>query len=306
MKNLNILFFLMLLSLNLFSQNKELLTNKTIVDLTKMGVSESTIIKKMKTSKCNFDVSVDGIINLKKNKVSSSVVDEMIRIVESTDGSLEPNTAKSGDQKAHHEIGIYLYEPNTKKMKKIDGSNIAATKSGGVGEVIANRYSYGVSNIKSRAILDGYSSRFQIENQSPVFYFYFKNNKPQQGNTSMTEYVYLSSEEFYFTSPSNPNQFALIKLKAKENTREFVTSAQNAYSSTVGTTKNVTVQFFYDKVEDGIYKVYFKEPLEDGEYTFLYSGEVPSFNRGNELNKTNFQMKVYDFSIYNRNNQAQE
>jgi hypothetical protein len=272
-----------------------------------MELSESTIIKKMNSSKCNFDISVDALIVLKKNKVPSALIDEMIKIQEKNDMSpmSMSNKTNSNDPNQMHDFGMYLFNNDKKNLKKVDAIQIGSIKTGGLGEVLANRYTAGIASIKSKAILNGISSKLEIESDQPIFFLYFQKSKTGKDgiNYNYVDQFYMSSEEFYFTQPSTPNQFSLIKLRQREreNTREFVTSAQNSYSSKIGTLSSDIIQFYYDQIENGIYKVYFKEPLEDGEYCFIYSGETPFSSFTNDVNKTKFQMKVFDFSIYNHN-----
>ena len=45
---------------------QEVLTNAKIIDLHKAGFSKEILKSKIQTSTCNFDVSVDGMMKLKK------------------------------------------------------------------------------------------------------------------------------------------------------------------------------------------------------------------------------------------------
>ena len=75
-----ILLLLLLASATTFSQTKiDTLKNETIIKLTKSKLPESVITQKINTSFCSFDVSVDGLIKLKENQVSDSVINLMIQ-----------------------------------------------------------------------------------------------------------------------------------------------------------------------------------------------------------------------------------
>lgn len=64
--------------------------------------------------------------------------------------------------------------------------------------------------------------------------------------------------------------------------------SSNAYGASLGIDERDKVSFNYDLVADGIYKVYPLDPLETGEYCFIYTGAAPTMFSNN---------KVYDFSI---------
>ena len=57
---------------------KEILTNADMIELTKLGLSEATIIEKIRHSQHRFDTSVDALRQLKEAQVSDAVIREMI------------------------------------------------------------------------------------------------------------------------------------------------------------------------------------------------------------------------------------
>jgi hypothetical protein len=62
-----------------FSQTKsDTLRNETIIKLTQSKLSDNLIISKINSSPVKFDVSTDGLINLKKNNVSDPVINLMV------------------------------------------------------------------------------------------------------------------------------------------------------------------------------------------------------------------------------------
>ena len=62
------------------NNNEDILTNQTIIQLTKIGLQPSVIISKIRTSATKFDVSTDALINLGNNAVASDVINEMIKV----------------------------------------------------------------------------------------------------------------------------------------------------------------------------------------------------------------------------------
>lgn len=67
------LIFVLLFSISVFGQNKPVLTNQSVIDLVKAGISDVIIITKIKSSNVNFDTSTDALINLKNNNVSNNI-----------------------------------------------------------------------------------------------------------------------------------------------------------------------------------------------------------------------------------------
>jgi hypothetical protein len=61
---------------------EERLSNKSIIELTKGGLADSVIIKKIKSSKCNFDTSTDALVSLRKAGVSNQVISAMVEAAE--------------------------------------------------------------------------------------------------------------------------------------------------------------------------------------------------------------------------------
>lgn len=55
-------------------KENNILTNESIISLTKKGLPEALIIQKIKTSQCNFDVSTDGLLNLVEKNVNETVI----------------------------------------------------------------------------------------------------------------------------------------------------------------------------------------------------------------------------------------
>jgi len=113
-------------------------------------------------------------------------------------------------------------------------------------------------------IVGAHSNR-QIHKANPVFYFYL----PPEGDLS-------------------PNEFSLVELHAKKNGREMTVGTSNAYTHSSGISEKEKVELTYEPVADGIYKVTPKQPLDEGEYCFVFTGSAPKLFSNN---------KVYDFGI---------
>jgi hypothetical protein len=57
---------------------REILNNASITELISIGLGDSVLVDKIKSSQCNFDVTLDGLKQLKTSKVSDTVISAMI------------------------------------------------------------------------------------------------------------------------------------------------------------------------------------------------------------------------------------
>lgn len=101
------LIFLLLAS-TVFAQS-EVLTNSEVIQLTRAGLSKELVIRKVKESSTNFDLSSAALIELKKAGVS----DELILVMFELTGS-EPVEEKTGEPSAQFPTGDsrILMEPD--------------------------------------------------------------------------------------------------------------------------------------------------------------------------------------------------
>ena len=72
-----VLIFILSFSIQAQAQG-EILTNSMIKTLTKVPLSPSAIISKIKTSRTQFNVTVDSIVSLKNAGVDPKVIDAMV------------------------------------------------------------------------------------------------------------------------------------------------------------------------------------------------------------------------------------
>ncbi|MES1223215.1 MAG: hypothetical protein ABUT20_47415, partial [Bacteroidota bacterium] len=59
-------------------QTSEVLNNKSIVELTKAGMSKKIILSKIENSACKFTTDTQALINLKKSGVEEDIIDAMV------------------------------------------------------------------------------------------------------------------------------------------------------------------------------------------------------------------------------------
>jgi hypothetical protein len=253
------------------------LTNKTIISLTKIGLPPATIISKIKTSVTSFDVSVDALVNLQANGVNGDVINEMIKIDESSNTSVVKQI-NSSNPNVMHKSGIYYYNPKdtTNKLRRVDPSVTSGQSAGGASF-------YGIGGGSTISELAGANSKMQINDVSPVFYFYFENNANP------------NAESWFFATATSPKEFVLVKLNEKNKSRWIKTGSSTMIYGSVSNSKSGVpeknkLDFDYVEISEGIYKVNFKEPLKSGEYCFMYASQTPSRYTND---------KLFDFGIPN-------
>jgi hypothetical protein len=252
-------------------QKEEVLNNAAIIDLKQLGLGESVIVEKIRTSPCNFDLSVHGLKQLKAAGVSDGVISAMLAATSATKGNGDTPAGPPGDSndpKSPHEAGIWLYEENSGKPKmiKLEPSVYSQMQTGS---------SWGLAwggTMKSKAVIRSAHAECATANRQPAFYFYFEHEQSglsdSHGATTPNEYI-----------------LAQFEVKEKDNQRSLVMSSINAYSGGQSGAESKSVRSFdFQKLAPATYKVTPKENLAEGEYGFFYGG-----NTGGG--------KVFDFGV---------
>ncbi len=273
MRQITLIFTMLLLSVMVFAQtNDEVLNNASVINLYSKGLSSTIIVSKIKTSKTNFDISTDALINLKKQKIPDEIVNAMVE----ASGNKDNATGDINDPNAVHESGLYYYKIENEKpiMTSLEPTVCSQSKTGnGIGTALT----YGIAKTKTKAKLDGNMARLQLSESNPVFYFYF--DKGQNLNNSSA----------WFSSSSSPNEFLLVKLDSKQKNREVVIGSMGTYSGmSWGVDDKYKVDFTLEKLKSGVYKVSPKIALVPGEYCFMYAGNTTMLGTVG---------KVYDFGV---------
>lgn len=249
------------------SSREEALDNAGVISLKQLGLGDSVLIEKIKTSRCNFDVGLQGLKQLKTGGLSDAVIAAVLAAENnSTSGPSDPN-----DPRSPHESGIWLYGEATGKpsMTQLEPSVYSQSRSG---SMIFMGYG---ATAKQRAVLRGAHAQMVTTNRDPVFYFYFENTQSGLGGNN---------------GATTPNEYILaqFEVKTKEDQRRLVIGSLNAYSGgSSGTEEKSVRSFSFEKLAPGIYKVSPKEPLANGEYGFFY-GQTSRDSTGG---------KVFDFGV---------
>jgi hypothetical protein len=256
----------------------EVLTNEDIVRLAESGLPASVIVAKIKSSRTDFDTSVDALVALAEAEVDPAVLEAMtnagavpapaavdaaetatLDVVTSTRASQVANVASNFEGTPCEGPGIFLSEEGS--MVDLELTQPTSTKTG---SGVLSSLTYGIKSTKAKAMIRGASSQVRTSQRQPTFYFCFE--EAQAGLSYQT------------TGAVNPSEFVLIAFDVlkKKNQRSFVTGKLNLWTgSSGGSPPKQLRQVEYAKVVPGVYEVT-SQQLEPGEYAFYYGGQAPT------------------------------
>lgn len=262
---------------------KEVMTNASVIQLTHAGLGDGVIIQKIRQSEHNFDTSSAGLAQLKAAKVSDNIIMEMMSPGTASIGSSAPaptavpnpvNNSNPNDPMSAHDPGIYLMEKSA--LAEMNPTVFQGTKANFLGTAIT----YGLKKTKMRAIVRGASANTVTSASRPEFYFYFDKSLSNPG---------YAMAGFLAFGASSPAEFTMVKMEQKKTTREAVLGEFNGYTSSTGARDKDIVEFSFEKIRAGVFKVIPKTDLPTGEYCFYFAGTPAGLGFAGG--------KIFDFSI---------
>lgn len=242
----SVLFILLLASTTWSQQLSTRLTNKDVIDMVGVGLSDDVIISKIRSASAGgtlqFDTSVNGLKELKAAKVPDEVIKVMINpappagpvVVAAAPMTNDPNLPPP-------EVGVYWKNGNA--FTRIEGQAISQTKAGGKA---GSMFTYGLRNEHWDAYLNGPQSKNVVTDRQPVFYLYV----PDGGSAS---------------------DFVLIILEKKGDRREFqIGSFGGITGGKSGVKRDKEIAFTSEHAGIRTYKLKIDEALKPGgEYAFF-------------------------------------
>jgi hypothetical protein len=269
--------FLLLVSVTWSQPLGKRITNKDVIDMTILGLSDDVIIAKIRSASAGgtlqFDTSVDGLKELKIAKVSDEVIKVMINpappaaavVVAATPITNDPNLPPP-------EVGVCWENANA--FTRIEGQAISQAKVGGKA---GSMFTYGLRNEHWDAYLDGPQSKNIINEHQPVFYIYVPDG-------------------------ASSSDFALIILEKKDNRREFqIGSFGGITGGKSGVKEDKKVAFTAEHAGIRTYKIMLAAPMKPGEYAFFMgtgqSSTMAGGGTGGARSGGAAAGRVYDFRI---------
>jgi hypothetical protein len=269
--------FLLLVCTTWSQQLSKRITNKDVIDMTALGLSDDIIIAKIRGASAGgtlqFDTSVDGLKELKLAKVSDEVIKVMINpapptapvVVAATPITNDPNLPPP-------EVGVYWKNANAFVL--IEGQAISQAKVGGKA---GSMFTYGLRNEHWDAYLNGPESKNVIQDRQPIFYLYVPDG-------------------------SSASDFVLISLEKKGNRREFqIGSFGGITGGKSGVKRDKEVAFTAEHAGIRTYKIKLDAAMKPGEYAFFMGTGQQATMAGGQTGGARSggaaAGRVYDFRI---------
>lgn len=255
----------------------EVLTNASVIELVKLGLSDALIAEKIRQSEHNFDTSVEGLRQLKAAKVSEALIREMMspRAGVAAAPIVPANNAPAdASSPPAREPGIYAVDKG--RVTQLQPTTFSGTKSNFLGAA----FSYGLAKSKVRASVRGAAANLVLDAARPEFHFYFDEDLAAPG-LAMTSFAGLSA--------TSPAEFVLVKMERKSNSRETVLMEVGMFGSSTGARDKDIREFSFEKLRAGVFKVTPKAALEPGEYCFYFAGAAGAYGFAGG--------KLFDFSL---------
>ena len=253
-------------------------TNKDIIEMVKMGLSDDVIIAKIRTASAadtslvSLDTSVDALKTLKEANVPDSVIKVMINpgpppagiVAGASPMSIDPNLPPP-------EIGVYWKDGS--KFALVQGQNLTNTKAGGkAGSFFTN----GLRNQHWDATIEGPVSKNIVHERRPTFYLYVPD-----GNDA--------------------SDYVLINLNKKGDHREFqIGSFGGITGGKSGVKRDKELPFRAEHMGIRVYKISLEGDLRPGEYAFFMgTGQANTMAGAHGGNRSGGAAagRVWDFSI---------
>ncbi len=287
MIRLLIIFSIILFNTSLLAQqNVDSINNDTVLELKTTGFSNEIIKSKIQNSYCNFDLTTKALISLKNAGISDDIITLMLtRVNNVTNIKITDNSKIVEEPNKGVEPGVYYCKGMPCNLIELEASVYSQSKTG---SGIATALSYGIAKTKAKATLSGASANLILEELKPTFYFYFVRNSGNNFGSAGTSFG-------WFTSATSPNEFILVKFEVTKKAREVVTGSWSTYSGmSSGIDDDNKIEFKYEKISPGVYRVYTEKPLVKGQYCFMYAG---SSSTTTTMYGGAPMQKVYDFAI---------
>jgi hypothetical protein len=269
--------FLLLASTSWGQELAKRITNKDIIEMTTLGLSDDIIIAKIHSASAGdnlkFDTSVAALRELKSANVTDPVIKVMINPIPPQAPVGMAATAVSNDPNLPPpEVGVYWKDGNAFVL--IEGQAISQAKVGGKA---GSMFTYGMRNEHWDAYLNGPQSKNIIHDRQPVFYLYVPDG-------------------------ASASDFVLIILEKKGDRREFqIGSFGGLTGGKSGVKRDKEVAFTAEHAGIRTYKIKLAAAMKPGEYAFFMgtgqSSTMAGGSTGGARSGGAAAGRVYDFRI---------
>ena len=228
---------------------QQTLNNDAIVKLVQAGLSDDLIVDTINASPAAYDTSANGLIALKKAKVSDKVV---AAILLKASGAAPASGSTASAQSAAlpagiEDVGVYFKDPS--------GAWVAMLP-----EIVNFESSGKLKNIASAGIVKG-NLNGRIEGS----------RSKQNATLPVTFAVYMQEGEAI-------TEYELVRLHTNAGAREFLSASGGVLHTEAGATKD-EVEFQPQKIASRVYQITLAPGVGSGEYGLLAPGATTSSNK---------------------------
>lgn len=259
----------------------ETLNNNSVIELVRAGIGNDAVFAKIKATAGKYDLSTNDLIALKNAGVSSDVIAAMIAGPVKAQSVTPAMTLTDSDPMKPHPSGLYLIDTVANRLDRIDPTVSNQAKTGGI---FGYALTMGIASMSVKVAISGENARAVAPSTAPAFYFFFDASNPQTANIT-SSWAAGSAQ-----TVSSPSEFTLIRLMQKSGRREARVGSLNIGGAKTGVMDHDRIPFDYQMVREGVYKVTTKQPLEPGQYGFIYA--ISGGGTGGAMTA-----RIFDFAI---------
>jgi hypothetical protein len=260
----------------------ETLTNASVIELVRAGIGNDAVIAKIKATDGKYNLSTDDLIALKTQGVPGDVIAAMIAgPAKSAPTAAAAMSLTDINPMTPHPSGLYLIDTAGNRLDRIDPTVSNQAKTGGI---FGYALTMGIASMSVKVAISGEAARVVAPSANPSFYFFFDSSNPATANIAS------SWSAGSAQTVSSPNEFTLIRLTEKKGRREARVGSMNIGGAKSGVMDHDRIAFDYQMVREGVYKVTPKQPLEAGQYGFIYA--LTGGGTGGAMSA-----RIFDFSI---------
>jgi hypothetical protein len=261
----------------------EVVTNETVLKLLAAGLPDQAVIAKIRSSKTQFDLSTDRLIELKTKGVSGPVLAAML---EPAPAAVAEFSSDSPDTAVPHYPGVYMFGAQDNKMTRMMATSSNQAKTGGI---IGYALTMGIASASVKATIPGESAKVQTSNPRPIFYLFFDESVPRALQGSGTS-IWTTGNGSITTSPE---ELSLVRFSEKENAREARVGSMNIAGAKQGVMDKDRISFDSTMVRPGVFRLSPRVNLEPGEYGFIQALTGGNVSGGGGA----MTARVFDFGI---------